>query len=68
LNTNLPVKIFLSPSLGEADVMRRVLPQNEFAQWLKEFMPQIPKTANADWLPVAISPIRAIRSLRTLMV
>ena len=33
---------FLSPSLGEADVMRRVLPQSEFAKWLKEFMPQIP--------------------------
>ena len=47
---------FLSPCLGEADVMRRVLPQNEFAKWLKEFMPQIPTTANADWLPVAISP------------
>src|SRR5438067_5169091 len=26
---------FLSPCLGEADVMRRVLPQNEFAKWLK---------------------------------
>ena len=47
---------FLSPSLGEADVMRRVLLQNEFAKWLKEFMPQVPTTANADWLPVAISP------------
>jgi len=47
---------FLSPSLGEADLMRRVLPQSEFAKWLKEFMPQIPTTANADWLPVAISP------------
>src|SRR5436189_332448 len=47
---------FLSPFLGEADVMRRVLPQNQFAKWLKEFMPQIPTTANADWLPVAISP------------
>ncbi len=47
---------FLSPSLGEADVMRRVLPPNEFAKWLKEFLPQIPTKANADWLPVAISP------------
>src|SRR5437762_5399580 len=47
---------FLSPSLGEADAMRRVLPQSEFAKWFKEFMPQIPTTANADWLPVAISP------------
>lgn len=58
---------FLSPSLGEADVMRRVLPQNEFAKWLKEFMPQIPEIlrdnasptraeAAIDWLPVAVSP------------
>ena len=48
---------FLSPCLGEADVMRRVLSQGEFAKWLSEFLPQIPsKTANADWLPVAISP------------
>ena len=50
---------FLSPSLGEADVMRRVLPQNEFTKWLKEFMPQIPTTANADWLPVTVSPDRS---------
>jgi DUF2891 family protein len=47
---------FLSPCLGEADVMRRVLPQKEFASWLKGFMPQIPVTENPDWLRVAISP------------
>jgi hypothetical protein len=47
---------FLSPSLGEADVMRRVLPQNEFAKWLKQFMPQIPTKAATDWLPVVVSP------------
>ena len=54
---------FLSPSLGEADVMRRVLPQKEFANWLTEFMPQIPETpqdgdaaAAVDWLPVTHSP------------
>jgi len=52
---------FLSPSLGEADVMRRVLPPDQFAKWLKDFMPQIPsakaaRTASTDWLPVAISP------------
>ena len=58
---------FLSPCLGEADVMRRVLPQKEFAKWLKEFMPQIPAAResepdghigsyNSGWLPVAISP------------
>ena len=47
---------FLSPCLGEADVMRRVLPQAEFAKWLTQFLPQIPNTATADWLPVVISP------------
>jgi hypothetical protein len=47
---------FLSPALGEADVMRRILPPDEFAKWLKEFMPQLPTSAKADWLPVAVSP------------
>src|SRR2546425_5080435 len=47
---------FLSPCLAEADVMRRVLFPAEFASWLKEFMPQIPTTPNADWLPVTVSP------------
>jgi hypothetical protein len=53
---------FLSPCLGEADVMRRVLTQAEFAKWLAKFLPQIPVTprqseaATANWLPVAISP------------
>jgi hypothetical protein len=47
---------FLSPCLGEADAMRRVLPPAEFAKWLKEFLSQIPTTAKADWLPVAVSP------------
>jgi hypothetical protein len=50
---------FLSPSLGEADVMRRVLSPAEFATWLREFMPQIPITRNADWLPVTVSPDRS---------
>ncbi len=31
---------FLSPCLGEADVMRRVLTQTEFAKWLAQFLPQ----------------------------
>jgi hypothetical protein len=47
---------FLSPSLGEADVMRRVLSQRDFAKWLKDFMPQIPTSTKTDWLPVAVSP------------
>ncbi len=32
---------FLSPCLAEADVMRRILPQAEFAQWLTEFLPEL---------------------------
>lgn len=47
---------FLSPSLGEADVMRRVLAPNEFAKWLTAFMSQIPTKPNEAWLPVAVSP------------
>jgi hypothetical protein len=47
---------FLSPCLGEADVMRRVLPPREFAAWFHAFMPQVPTTAKTDWLPVAVSP------------
>ena len=41
---------FLSPCLAEADVMRRILPQAEFAQWLKAFLPQIPRDGSTSWL------------------
>jgi DUF2891 family protein len=47
---------FLSPCLGEADVMRRVLSQAEFAKWLTDFMPQIPVTGSGDWLKPVVSP------------
>ena len=47
---------FLSPCLGEADLMRRVLSQAEFAKWLTEFLPHIPTREIADWLPVTVSP------------
>src|SRR5438093_1029239 len=47
---------FLSPCLAEADVMRRVLSQAEFAKWLKDFLPQIPTSASADWLRPVVSP------------
>jgi len=53
---------FLSPCLAEADVMRRILTQEEFAKWLKDFLPQIPEAprqseaATGNWLPVAVSP------------
>src|SRR6058998_1679075 len=47
---------FLSPCLAEADVMRRVLPPDEFAKWLKDFLPQIPTSASANWLQPVVSP------------
>ena len=52
---------FLSPCLAEADGMRRVLSEAEFAKWLTEFLPQIPSApqhseAATAWLPVVISP------------
>jgi hypothetical protein len=41
---------FLSPCLAEADLMRRVMEQKEFARWLKKFLPGVPKNGSADWL------------------
>jgi hypothetical protein len=41
---------FLSPCLAEADFMRRVLPQKEYAGWLTRFLPEIPGNGRADWL------------------
>jgi Protein of unknown function (DUF2891)/Family of unknown function (DUF5519) len=46
---------FRSPCLGEADLMRRVLPNQEFARWLRIFMPQIP-TGDCKWLQPVVSP------------
>jgi hypothetical protein len=47
---------FLSPSLAEADVMRRVLPHPDYSRWLRTFMPQIPVTGDVGWLQPAVSP------------
>lgn len=32
---------FLSPCLEEVDIMRRVLPKEEFLPWLRQFMPEL---------------------------
>ena len=45
---------FLSPCLMEADLMRRVLTEQEFATWLETFLPQIPIDGSADWLAPGI--------------
>jgi hypothetical protein len=47
---------FLSPCLGEADVMRRVLPSAEFARWLRTFLPQISLSGKGPWLQPVVSP------------
>jgi hypothetical protein len=47
---------FLSPCLGEADLMRRVLPSQEFARWLRTFMPQISTSGDDKWLQPVVSP------------
>ncbi|MGB7147996.1 MAG: DUF2891 domain-containing protein [Terriglobales bacterium] len=47
---------FLSPCLGEADLMRRVLPSPEFARWLQTFLPQISPAAKRTWLEPVVSP------------
>jgi hypothetical protein len=41
---------FLSPCLMEADLMRRLLAQGEFADWLGAFLPGIPRDGRGDWL------------------
>ncbi len=45
---------FLSPCIAEADVMRRVLPPNEFAAWLTAFLPRLPTTSSGAWLPIGV--------------
>ena len=47
---------FLSPCLGEADLMRRVLSSEETARWLRTFMPQISRSSNREWLQPVVSP------------
>jgi hypothetical protein len=50
---------FLSPCLGEADFMRRVLGPKDYALWLTGFLPEIPKNARKPWLEPAVVIDRA---------
>lgn len=50
---------FLSPCLGEADLMRRILPPGELATWLSAFLPDLPREAGAPFLAPAITTDRA---------
>ena len=38
----------------EADLMRRLLPQIAFAEWLATFLPDIPLDGSGDWLATGI--------------
>ena len=45
---------FLSPCLAEADLMRRLLPRDEFATWLGAFLPELPRDGDGSFLPPAV--------------
>jgi hypothetical protein len=48
---------FLSPCLAEADVIRRVISAEEFAEWLAAFLPSIPHDGSM-WIAPATVPDR----------
>jgi hypothetical protein len=50
---------FLSPALGEADLMRRVRAGRPFADWLERFLPEPAGAAARAWLSPVASPDRA---------
>ena len=50
---------FLSPILGEADLMRRVMPPPEFAPWLDRLLPDLTSAVAEKWLAPVASPDRA---------
>ena len=45
---------FLSACLMTADLMRRLVPQERYTQWLSDFLPNIPEDGNPQWLPPGI--------------
>lgn len=50
---------FLSPALAEADLMRRLLPPEEFAAWLGAFLPRLGWADEGDLLRPAIPSDRS---------
>jgi hypothetical protein len=46
---------FLSPGLAAADLMRRILSESEYAEWLTQALPEIPRSGgDEEFLPVAV--------------
>jgi Protein of unknown function (DUF2891) len=50
---------FLSPLLGEADLLRRAMPDSEFAAWLTAFLPRPDAPEMEHWLTPVASPDQA---------
>lgn len=50
---------FLSPILGEADLMRRVFEPREFIGWLKRFLPEPDNQSGRAWLTPVVPSDRA---------
>ena len=50
---------FLSPVLAEADLLRRVLPHEAFANWIYNFLPDTREEVLARWLTPVTPPDRA---------
>ncbi|HEX8031240.1 MAG TPA: DUF2891 domain-containing protein [Vicinamibacterales bacterium] len=59
-DTDYPAKLepsgsdFLSPTLAEADLMRRVLPADKFASWFHAYLPALAKGEPKNLLEIAI--------------
>ena len=51
---------FFSPCLVEADLMRRVLPADRFASWLRAFLPASPAVSRSNCSPPPRLPTGAI--------
>lgn len=47
---------FLSPILGEADLLRRAMPPEAFGPWLTNFLPEPGSDALRRWLAPVVSP------------
>lgn len=58
---NYPLQIeplaydFVSPSLAEADLMRRMLAPTAFADWLTQFLPQLLAEKTELWQPIQVT-------------
>lgn len=46
---------FLSPCIAEADLVRRILNQDQYSRWISQFLPTIPLNGNGSWVVPAIT-------------